>query len=121
MEKCLCVICLIPLIFCFLQEHWLIPDQLHKFNSLNSDFLSVSVSGMDSSLPLAGRPFGGCTILYRKCLSFSITPLQTSSDRFCAITIKTSDSLSFLMFCVDMPYENHPSSFTDYLNTLGEI
>ena len=106
---------------CFLQEHWLIPDQLHKFNSLNSDFLSVSVSGMDSSLPLAGRPFGGCTILYRKCLSFSITPFQTSSDCFCAITIKTSDSLSFLMFCIYMPYENHPSSFTDYLNTLGEI
>ena len=25
------------------------------------------------------------------------------------------------MFCVYMPYENHPSSFTDYLNTLGEI
>ena len=32
---------------CFLQEHWLIPDQLQKFNGLNSDFLSVTVSGMD--------------------------------------------------------------------------
>ena len=25
------------------------------------------------------------------------------------------------MFCVYMPYDRHPFSFTDYLNTLGEI
>ena len=33
---------------CFLQEHWLIPDQLHKIDAISDDLLSVSVSGMDS-------------------------------------------------------------------------
>ena len=33
---------------CFVQEHWLHSDHLNQINSINSDFLSVSVSGMDS-------------------------------------------------------------------------
>ena len=69
----------------------------------------------------AGRPFGGCSILYRKCLSLAISRLPTSSNLFCAITVRTSDGKSYLMFCVYMPYDRHPSSFTDYFNTLGEI
>ena len=48
---------------CFLQKHWLITDQLHKINTISDDFLSVSVSGMDSFPLLAGRPFGGCAII----------------------------------------------------------
>ena len=31
---------------CFIQEHWLHTDQLHKSNDLKSDFLSVAVSGI---------------------------------------------------------------------------
>ena len=105
---------------CFLQEHWLISDQLHKLN-INCDFLSTSVSGVDSSLFLVGRPFGGYAILYRKSLSLSISLIPVSSNRFCAIKVSTLDGGTLLMFCVYMPYENHLSSFTDYLNTLGEI
>ena len=71
---------------CFLQEHWLITD----------DFLAVSVSGMDSFSLHAGCPFGGCSILYRKCLSLVISRLPTSSNRFCAITVRTSDGKSYL-------------------------
>ena len=50
---------------CFLQEHWLFSDQLHKLSNFHVDFSSVSVSGMDSSVLLTGRPFGGCAILFR--------------------------------------------------------
>ena len=32
---------------CFVQEHWLLSDQLHQINNVSPDFLSVSVSGMD--------------------------------------------------------------------------
>ena len=48
---------------CFLQEHWLITDQLPKINTISDAFLSVSVSGIDSFSLLAGRPFGGCAII----------------------------------------------------------
>ena len=76
---------------------------------------------MNSSLSHVGRPFGGCAILFRKYLSPCVSPLSVSSDRFCAVRINTSDSHSFLLFSVYMPCENQASSFTDYLNTLGEI
>ena len=58
---------------CFMQEHWLHTDQLHKFNF---DFLSVAVSGMDCGSLLCGRPYGGCSVLYRKSLSSCIIPVQ---------------------------------------------
>ena len=48
---------------CFIQQHWLHSAQLNK---ISLDFLSVSVSGMDSCVLLQGCPFGGCSILYRK-------------------------------------------------------
>ena len=76
---------------------------------------------MDSFSLHTGRPFSGCSILCRKCLSLAISRLPTSSNRFCAITVRTSDGKSYRMFCVYMPYDRHPSSFTNYLNTLGEI
>ena len=65
----------------------------------------VGVSGMDDSFLLAGRPFGGCAILYRKSLSSCVTPLHSHSNRF--------------LCCKIMPSDNTPTSFVNYLNTLG--
>ena len=53
---------------CFIQEHWLLSDQLNKVRDVSPDFLSVGVSGVDCSALLEGRPYGGCSILYRKSL-----------------------------------------------------
>ena len=71
---------------CFIQEHWLLHEHLSHVSALESQFLSVSVSGMDSSVLLTGRPFGGCAILYRKSLAYSIIRLKPCSKRFCAIS-----------------------------------
>jgi len=52
-----------------LQEHWLYPDELSRLDSVNSDFLSVSVSSMGKVLGSRvrhGRPFGGAGILAHK-------------------------------------------------------
>ena len=54
---------------CFIQEHWLHHDHLYQINNVSSDFLSVSISGMDCGVLLQGQPFGGCSILYRKSLA----------------------------------------------------
>ena len=77
--------------------------------------LSVGVPGVDCS---AGRPYGGCSILYRK--SF-ITPLNVCSDRFCAIKLCDSDGLSSLLISVYMPGLHSHSPAIDYLNILSEI
>ena len=106
---------------CFVQEHWLLSDHLHKINDISSNFLSVSVSGMINSEFVCGRPFGGCSILYRKSLAAHIVPLESCSNRFCGVKFRDSTGLSFLFVCVYMPSSSCPSSYTEYLNTLGEL
>ena len=70
---------------CLIQEHWLLRENLDSL-IISDDFLSVGVSGMDSSLLLTGRPFGGCCILYRKSLSSVVHRIFTDSNRLCAIS-----------------------------------
>ena len=106
---------------CFLQEHWLISNHLHRVNEFSSDFLSVGISDMDDSVLLSGRPYRGCSIVYKKSLSSSITPLCTNSNRFCAVKLREFSGSSVLLVSVYLPSDNVVSSFSDYLNTLGEL
>ena len=80
-------------------------------NALSSDFLSVSISGMDSSVLVCGRPFGGCSILYRKSLASCIVPLVSCSNRFCAV--KFCADVSMLLICVYMPSSSCSSLFNE--------
>ena len=97
----------------FIQEHWLIDDQLHKIGDLLIDFSFVGVSGMDDSSLLTGRPFGGCSILYRKTLLPCVTPLSTHSKRFCAIRMSGS-SRTTLLICVYLPSKSITSCYNEY-------
>ena len=63
---------------CLVQEHWLLHENLDSL-TISDDFLSVGVSGIDCSILLTGRPFGGCSILYRKSLQWFIGSLLTLS------------------------------------------
>ena len=76
---------------------------------------------MDESFLLAGRPFGGCAILYRNSLSSCVTPLHSHSNRFCAVKLCDLSGSSVLLISVYMPSDNTPTSFVNYLNTLGEL
>ena len=76
---------------CLIQEHWLLRENLNSL-IISDDFVSVGVSGMDSSILLSGRPFGGCGILYCKSLSSVVRRLFTDSKRFCAISITLNNS-----------------------------
>ena len=69
---------------CLIQEHWLLHEQLSLL-SVNNDFLSCSMSGMDSSDLLLGRPFGGCAIFFRKSLLPFVSCLDSPSKRFCCV------------------------------------
>ena len=44
---------------------------------------------------LSGRPFGGCSILYRRHLSLSVTPIYSCLNRFCAVKLTDSSGTSF--------------------------
>ena len=107
---------------CFVQEHWLLNDHLYKIGEISSDFLSVSISGVDHDHFLVGRPYGGCSIIYRKSLVSFITPVDSCSDRFCAIKLCDSSGLSILIICVYMPGEHiNQNPFDVYFSTLGEL
>ena len=88
---------------------------------ISPNVLSVSVIGMDDTSLLSGRPYGGCSSVYRKSLSSCITPLVTCSDCFGAVKIPASTGLSFLIVSLYMPANCAPSAFNEYLNTLGEL
>jgi exonuclease III len=51
-----------------LQEHWLLPNELHTLNNIHPDFHSYGMSAVDISRNiLVGRPYGGTAILFRNC------------------------------------------------------
>ena len=106
---------------CFVQEHWLLYDNLNLVREISPDFLCVGVSGLSSDSLLQGRPYGGCSILYRKSLSLSVTPLHSCSNRFCGLKICDSSGVSYLLICVYMPSDCGSASYSEYLNTLGEL
>ena len=104
---------------CFVQEHWLLHDNLNSVREISPDYLCVGVSGLCSEL--CGCPFSGCSILYCKSLSLSVTPVHSCSNRFCGIKVCDSSGLSYLLICVYMPIDYGSTSYSDYLNTLGEL
>ena len=80
--------------------------------------LYISVSGVKIGEFVCGRPYGGCAILYRSSFSPCITPLNSTSNRFCALKIQDNSGTSILLVNVYMPSQ---SSLSDYLDTLGVL
>ena len=106
---------------CLIQEHWLLHEQLFRLN-IHDDFLSVGVSGMESSEFHYGRPFGGCAIFYRKSLTPHVTRLHSPSKRFCSVMFTDQSGSTFLLVCVYLPfYDGSRVSSNEYLIALGEL
>ena len=83
--------------FCLIQEHWLLSEHLVALD-ISDEFISIGVSGMDSSDLLVGRPYGGCAILCHKSLSSSIRMLNCCSKRFCAVSLLSTNAISNYTF-----------------------
>ena len=87
----------------FIQEHWLYRDHLEALN-ISEDFLSVGVSGIDSSEILLDRPFGWSGILYHKSPSSFVRRIFTSSQSIYVLshsllsTLVITPPLSFCLF-----------------------
>ena len=106
---------------CLIQEHWLFHDQLNLLN-IDSNFLSVGVSAMDSSKLLLGRPYGGCAILFRHSLISCISRLDSPSKHFCAVRLQDNAGSTTLIVCVYLPFSDGSSeSSNEFLVTLGEL
>lgn len=104
----------------FLQEHWLSDKQLPLLSNLDSNFVYAGVSGFGNRNILAGRPFGGCAILYRSDLAARVHVLDVHSNRVCALRL-TTDSWRLLLICVYMPYEGDEKMTDDFADQLAII
>ena len=77
---------------------------------------------MDSSILLHGRPFGGCTILFRKSLISSVPMLSTNAKHFCAVQLSEQSGYIVLLICVYLPTDYvMSSSCDDFLYVISEL
>jgi exonuclease III len=99
-----------------LQEHWLLPYDLHLLNSMHDCFISVGNSAVNvTSNLLQGRPFGGTAILYRKELAKICKQLTIENDRMTAMLIDV-DGGKLLLLNVYMPTNyNNDDSYEEYM------
>jgi exonuclease III len=86
-----------------LQEHWLLPNELHTLNNIHPDFHSYGMSAVDISRNiLVGRPYGGTAILFRKCDVDKIKLIENLESRITGIVIDTNKG-PLALFNVYMP------------------
>ena len=104
--------------FIFIQEHWLFEEQFRIFQNKLNRVNIHGVSGMDPTVPLVGRPYGGCCIIWQNKLRGSVTPVNCANNRICSI-IYNNNSFKLLLICVYMPCENDNSE--DYENVLNDV
>ena len=106
--------------FLFVQEHWLVEERLRIFSNEINGSSCHGVSGMESSKPLVGRPYGGCSVLWKSDIAGTITPIQTQSKRLCYLLYECNDN-NFLIFNVYMPVYHPHRSCGEYEEILDEI
>jgi len=85
-----------------LQEHWLTPSKLDRFNYDCPGYLSYDSSAMGSSVesgPLYGRPFGGVMILVNSKL-YKCTRLVTAEEQYVAVIVGNLLLINTYMPCV---------------------
>ena len=110
--------------FLFLQEHWLLKQDLSELGQLHEDFDATGATPNDLQKgPLVGRPFGGVGILWHKKYSEFIEVIECCDERICAIIFKPTNSAPWLFINVYMPYEcsAHTDLYLDYLGRIKSI
>ena len=105
-----------------LQELWLSDEQLDCLSGVSPDTAYTGIAGFDKSDVLAGRPYGGCAILWHSNLKARVSLLTVNSRRVCAVRISLdSDSVKILIVNVYIPYEDGDENTDDFVRVLVVI
>ena len=109
----------------FIQEHWLMKDDLCKINKLNDKFIFYGKSAMEdkcASGVLVGRPFGGVGVLVNKCLD-SCVKLCGVDDNGRVIAIRfTCNGKLIVCFGLYFPcFDNKNNYIEKLLDIMGFI
>ena len=108
--------------FIFLQEHWLLPNELHLLSQIHPNFYASAKSSVDIGEKIVlGRPYGGTAIIYKKDLAHSVTLLDTHDPRLSAVCLNTNIG-PVLMVCVYMPTDTGDADCVEsYVFTCSRI
>ena len=91
-----------------LQETWLYSSPFCLFTTYIYNYNNVSICGMDESVIHAGRPYGGCTVLYKSSCT-EIYPIYLGDlKRTCGIKWKLNNTGEFVhSFTVFLPCDDN--------------
>ena len=105
-----------------LQEHWLLPDELGLLNNVHKDFIAWGSSAVNITDDVRHRrPYGGTTILYKKCIAQNINVISLQNTRLSAITL-SSDIGKLLIVNVYAPCDyGSVQSMDEYNDLLGAL
>ena len=106
--------------FVMIQEHWYMEDQIQsELCTFINDVMVHGCYGMNSSVMLEGRPYGGCAILWKKNINIKIKHVEVESKRICALKISLPDR-DVLLINAYMPYDS-PEKEIVYQETIIQI
>ena len=105
----------------FLQETWLMPDELTLPSTLCSAMDAHSISAVDTTEQiLVGRPFGGLTIMWKKALAKNIRIKQYNDPRILGISVNL-ENRSVLFINVYLPSLRSGVTDDDFAPYLGRL
>jgi exonuclease III len=104
----------------FLQELWLAEAQLNMLGNIAANVSCIGISGFDNSDVLAGRPYGGCAILWQSTLFASVTPIDVDCRRICAARC-CFEHAKLLLVNVYMPYEDGEEKTDEFASVLAMV
>lgn len=106
-----------------LQETWLYPHDLSFLETIDQDFSYTAKSSVDTTAGICnGRSYGGLAILWRRSAFNSVSVVQSSSDRICAVQVVTSNRC-FLVINIYMPTDctDNLPHYTECLSEMYSI
>jgi Reverse transcriptase (RNA-dependent DNA polymerase) len=109
----------------FVQEHWLLSDELNLLGNINNDFVVFAKSSMNAKCEkglLKGRPFGGVAVLVRRKFSREVNFSGSDNDgRIICVKI-CNGSVNLLLVGCYFPCNDNSTNYADSLSqVLGYI
>ena len=91
----------------FLQEHWLMNNNLYKIGEIDNNFRHCSVSAMNNYVSnglLYGHPYGCVSIMWHGSLSHRIQVLFTDEQEGRYVTVKLKCThVNIILSCIYFP------------------
>lgn len=104
----------------FLQETWLQDFESNYITDLLDDYDGISISAMNSKVPLRGRPYGGTAIMWKKQLSPDITCVSNKDHRLCSVQLTIEHTVYTLINCY-LPTADFPELQSEYFSKIAYL